>query len=181
MRTRILVGVLVVSLLAAGGVVAFDHVHSPPDSNEYETTTVTVVDGVNGTELAAVDVRIADTYNKRYTGLSNTTSLDDGEGMLFIHDSEDEYSYVMRNMDFPLDIVFVDANGTITQIHHATLDPSGASEGQLTRYTGYGQYVLEVPMGYTNRTGVSEGDRLLIPNETASCETATNRSISVRR
>ncbi|WP_117594169.1 DUF192 domain-containing protein [Haloprofundus halophilus] len=181
MRTRVLVGVLVVSLFAAGGVVAFDYVRSPPAPSEYETTTVTTVDGNDGTELAAVDVRIADTHNKRYTGLSNTTSLDDGEGMLFVHDSEGEYSYVMRNMEFPLDIVFVDADGTITRIHHAPLDPADESEGQLTRYTGHGKYVLEVPMGYTNRTGISEGDRLLIPNETADGTATPNRSISIRR
>ncbi|WP_425498488.1 DUF192 domain-containing protein [Haloprofundus halobius] len=182
MRSRALfVGLLVVSLTAVGGVFALDYVRSPPDPSEYNTTTVTAVDEANGTELATVDVRIADTYNKRYTGLSNTTSLDDGEGMLFIHDSEGEYSYVMRNMDFPLDIVFVDENGTITRIHHAPLDPADTSESQLTRYSGTGTYVLEVPMGYTNRTGVSEGDRLVIPNETADGNATAKRSISIRR
>ncbi|KTG11057.1 hypothetical protein AUR64_06810 [Haloprofundus marisrubri] len=182
MRTRALfAGLLVISLTAAGGVFALDYVRSPPEPSEYNTTTVTAVDEANGTQLTAVDVRIADTFSKRYTGLSNTTSLDDGEGMLFIHDDEDQYSYVMRNMDFPLDIVFVDANGTITRIHHAPLDPPGTSEAQLTRYTGYGKYVLEVPMGYTNRTGISEGDTLLIPNETAGENEPMNRSISIRR
>ncbi len=195
-RSRALfAGLLVVSLTAVGGVFALDYVRDPPEPSAYETATVTVVDETNGTQLASVDVRIADTYSKRYTGLSNTTSLDDGEGMLFIHDRQKNYSYVMRNMDFPLDIIFVDANGTITKIHHAPLEPPGTSEGELTRYTGYGKYVLEVPIGYTNRTGVSEGDRLLIPNETTANTTAgdlasseatpddaaTNRSISIRR
>ncbi|MFB6123631.1 MAG: DUF192 domain-containing protein [Haloferacaceae archaeon] len=124
----------------------------------YERTTVTFVDE-NGTELATVRVRIADTTIKRYIGLSNTESLDAGEGMLFVHESEGTHAYVMRKMDFPLDIVFVDASGTVTTVHHAPL-PSG--EGDLKRYRGRGKYVVEVPMGYANETGISAGDRMVI-------------------
>jgi hypothetical protein len=67
----------------------------------------------------------------------------------------------MRDMDFPLDILFVAENGTVTRIHHAELEPN-ASEGGLTRYRGVGKYVLEVPYGYTNETGVEEGDTVRI-------------------
>jgi uncharacterized membrane protein (UPF0127 family) len=64
----------------------------------------------------------------------------------------------MRDMAFPLDMVFVDADGTITAIHHAPVE----SDGDLTQYSGRAKYVLEVPMGYTNRTGVDVGDRMRI-------------------
>ena len=127
-------------------------------SDGYDRTTVTFVDE-NGTELATVRVRIADTLMKRYTGLSNTESLDSGEGMLFVHDSEGEHAYVMRDMDFPLDVIFVDASGTVTTVHHAPL-PSG--DGALKRYRGRGKYVVEVPMGYTNETGIEVGDRMVV-------------------
>ncbi len=70
---------------------------------------------------------------------------------MFVHDSSGTYAYVMRDMDFPLDIVFVAENGTITRIHHAELAPEGTSESDLTRYRGTGKYVLELPYGYTNR------------------------------
>jgi hypothetical protein len=55
-------------------------------------------------------------------------------------------------------MVFVAADGTITTIHHAPLE----SGGDLTQYSGRAKYVLEVPMGYTNRTGVEVGDRVRI-------------------
>ncbi len=163
--------VLLLAVVGAGAAYAFG-LFSP---GEYERTTVTVVDE-NGTELATVDVRIADTYAKRYTGLSNTTSLDDGEGMLFVHPEEDRQAYVMRDMDFPLDIVFVDANGTITRIHHAPLPPEGTSGAELKRYEGRGKYVLEVPYGYTNRTGIEEGDRIRIGGKPASEYAGTGAS-----
>ncbi|GAB6860868.1 DUF192 domain-containing protein [Haloplanus litoreus] len=130
---------------------------STPGSN-YETTTVELIDA-NGTQLATVDVWVADSLPKRYTGLSDTTALEPGQGMLFVHGSEGDRSYVMRDMAFPLDIVFVAADGTITTIHHA---PVHDGSGDLKQYSGRARYVLEVPMGYTNRTGVDVGDRVRI-------------------
>ena len=131
-------------------------------TGEYAWTTVTIEDA-DGTRLATVDVRIANTTEKRYTGLSDTASLPDGEGMLFVHETEDQYTYVMREMDFPLDIVFVDGNGTITTIHHAPV-PEEIPGGD-GRFPGRGKYVLEVPRGYTNATGVAVGDRVVIPGD----------------
>jgi len=134
------------------------------NDGEYDRTTVTVHDEA-GEELAAAEVRVADTASKRYTGLSNTESLGENEGMLFVHDSEDEYAYVMRDMAFPIDIVFVAANGTITRIHSAELPPNGTSGSDLDRYRGAGKYVLEVPYNWTERNCVSEGDRIEIAGD----------------
>ncbi|WP_248895627.1 DUF192 domain-containing protein [Haloplanus halobius] len=132
---------------------------TPGDS--YRTATVDLVDR-NGTQLATVDVWIADSFTKRYTGLSDTTALEPGQGMLFVHDQEGNHAYVMRDMAFPLDMVFIAENGTITTIHHAPLPPEGAGGNDLTRYSGRAKYVLEVPMGYTNETRIDEGDRVRV-------------------
>jgi uncharacterized membrane protein (UPF0127 family) len=156
---RIAVVVVVAILVVAGLFLAGVGPFASPEQGDYERTTVTVVD--DGGELATVEVRVADTFQKRYLGLSDTDSLDRGEGMLFVHDSAGQYSYVMRDMDFPLDIVFIAPNGTITTIHHAPLEPD-TSEDDLTPYRGYGKYVLEVPYGYTNETGIETGHHVRI-------------------
>jgi len=145
----------------------------------YETGTVTVTDSDNTTPctappnrtavsacdesrtLGTVDVRIAANYSQRYTGLSDTESLGPNEGMLFVHDSEDEHAYVMRDMGFDLDIIFIAENRTITTIHHASRPPEGESYSE--RYPGQGKYVLEVNRGWTNRTGVGIGDTVELP------------------
>ncbi|MFC6787585.1 DUF192 domain-containing protein [Halobaculum halobium] len=134
------------------------------NDDEYDRTTVTVVDE-RGAELGTVDARVADTYSKRYTGLSDTESLGENEGMLFVHDSEGQYAYVMREMAFPIDIVFIAANGTVTRIHHAELPPRGTSESELRRYRGTGNYVLEVPYGWTDDHDVCEGDTVEIAGD----------------
>jgi uncharacterized membrane protein (UPF0127 family) len=123
---------------------------------DYEETTVTAVDGETNATLATVEVRVADTLPKQYVGLSATDDLAADEGMLFVHDESGEHAYVMRGMTFALDIVFVAPNGTVTRVHEA--DPES---GSLTRYRGRGQYVLEVPRGWSDRNGVEPGDRLV--------------------
>jgi hypothetical protein len=167
-RSRYLAVAVAFVLLTAGVVVVQSGLLAtvdPPDDADYDRTTVVLVDA-SGERLAEVDVRIADTPEKRYLGLSNTESLGPREGMLFVHDEEGQYAYVMRDMAFPLDIVFVSAEGTVTTIHHATLPPDGTSESDLTRYRGRGRYVLELPLGTANETGLDEGDRVVVPGST---------------
>ncbi|XVH30398.1 DUF192 domain-containing protein [Haloferacaceae archaeon DSL9] len=157
MVSRTTLVVAVVAVLLAGGAVAYGT--GLFERGEYERTTVTVVDADTDAELAVVDVRIADTFEKRYTGLSNTTSLDENEGMLFVHDDVGEHAYVMRDMDFPIDIIFVDADGTITEIHEAPLEED---QSDLTRYRGTGKYVLEVRYGYAADNDIEVGDTVVI-------------------
>lgn len=131
------------------------------DPGTYETTTVTVHDQ-NGTRLATVDARVADTREKRRIGLMRTDSLANGSGMLFVHPDDGSYTYHMRNMGFDIDIVFVDPEGTITVIRYASAPDPGE---ESPTYTGRGKYALEVPRGYTNATGVDPGDRVVIPDD----------------
>ena len=151
-------GILIVVLL---GLLLFVTVYYLPlfigDPGPYEETTVSVYDR-NGTLLSTVEVRIADDRVQRYVGLSETDSLADDSGMLFVHGSEGTQSYVMRNMSFDLDIIFIDSDGKITTIHHAPADSEDSFRGQ-------GQYVLEVPRGWANATGVDTGDIVEIPDE----------------
>jgi uncharacterized membrane protein (UPF0127 family) len=151
-----LVGILVILVLVAGGFVSIP----APSAGSYDHATVTIYDE-NGTKLGHVEVRVADTYRKRYTGLSATSNLPEDEGMLFTYDAPSNHTYVMRGMDFGIDIIYIGADGHITKIHHAPEPPEGA-DGNDYRYPGYGQYVLEVNLNWTTKHGVEEGDRVVI-------------------
>ncbi|QLK24985.1 DUF192 domain-containing protein [Natrinema zhouii] len=113
---------------------------------------------------AVIDVDIADDRNERYTGLSDHESLEPGNGMLFIHNEEQELDYVMREMDFDIDIIFIDADREITSIHHARA-PGPDEDGNDLEYSGRGKWVLEVPRGYANETGIEVGDEVEIDLE----------------
>ena len=126
----------------------------------YAQTTVTVVDDESGEELGRVEAAIADNYSLRKTGLSETDRLPADRGMLFVYDEpQPELKYVMRNMSFPLDIVFVHGDGTIQSIHHVRA-PEAGEDGESITASGEGQYVLEVNRGWTTDRGIEAGDRL---------------------
>ena len=160
----VLVGAFVLAGVIVGGLTLLVNTHSYPAPEtetplEYEQTTVTVVDADSGDQLGQVEATVADTWRKRYTGLSETESLPEDRGMLFTYDSEWSRTYVMRGMSFGIDIVYVAANGTITRIHHAPEPPEDA-DGEEFEYPGTGQYVLEVNYDWTTRHNVTEGDRV---------------------
>jgi uncharacterized membrane protein (UPF0127 family) len=150
---RRLIAVALVLVAAALGLLAVDLW----TGDDYDRTTVEIEDAETGERLATVDVRIADTFEKRYTGLSETDSLGPNEGMLFTYEEPGNRTYVMRNMSFAIDIVFIDADGTITTAYSA--EPEAEP---YTGYDGHGQYVLEVRYGYLEEHGIEVGDRVVI-------------------
>jgi len=173
-------GVVVVVALLGGFAVQTGFVENP-FAEDREEATVTVREGgadtTNGSAgndgdgevLAVVEAEVADTSSERYTGLSEHESLENGSGMLFVYDEEQDLTFVMREMDFGLDIIFVAANGTITSIHDAP-EPGPNEDGEEQQYSGHGRWVLEVPRGYADANDIEAGDVVEIEygNETAS-------------
>ncbi len=159
LQTGLWVDVVGVGEYNRGTVTVTDTDNSTPCTAPPNRTAVSACDGSR--TLGTVDVRIAANDRQRWTGLSDTESLGPNEGMLFVHEEEETHSYVMRDMDFDLDIIFIDSNGTITTIHHAAAPPEGESYSKT--YSGQGKYVLEVNRGWANRTGTSVGDTVELP------------------
>jgi len=129
-----------------------------PVHADYETTEVRAVTP-DGEVLGAVTAAIADTSELRYLGLSDTESLPEDRGMLFVYGDVADRRFVMRRMDFGIDIVYADGEGVITRIHHAEA-PGPDEDGEDQGYPGRGQYVLEVTLDWTSERGVEAGDRL---------------------
>lgn len=163
-RALNVVGVIAVLALVLTAAVAAGVVPPPgafmgaPDNGDYERTEVTITNNCSQV-LGTVDVRIADTYQQKYTGLSNTTSLANGSGMLFTYEEPAEHTYVMREMDFPLDIVFIGADGRINAIESAPA-PEPNENGENIQRTGQAQYILEVPRGWMASHGIHVGHRV---------------------
>ena len=171
-----LVGLLLVGYLglATGVVAPYLAGYDPAAPGDYDHTTVTVLDGESGETLGRVSAAVADSHATRYVGLSETDRLPDDRGMLFVHGDVGERTYVMRNMSFGLDIVFADADGTITAIHEAPA-PGPGEDGADERYTAEAKYVLELDRGWTTDRGVEEGDSLEFDLSASACSGAACR------
>lgn len=138
---------LVLGLLASG--VVFDGATGPEEGN------VVLYDGEQ--RVATINASIADDDQERHVGLSDHDSLADDEGMLFAYDSPHNLTFVMREMSFGIDIVYVDWEGCITSVNPAP-EPGPDEVGAEQEYPGYGQYVIEVPIGVASDADIDAGD-----------------------
>ena len=88
----------------------------------------------------------------------NRDSLGENEGMLFIFDKEDYYSFWMLNTRIPLDIIWINANKEIIHIER-NLQPCTDS---CPKYSPNEKalYVLEVNANYTSKNGINIGDKV---------------------
>jgi uncharacterized protein len=127
-------------------------VYFPRDAeNRIEPTTSITIGGV------AVRVEIADSPDEREQGLSGTTRLDQGEGMLFVFESSGQHSFWMKDMLLPIDILWVAADGVVVHIK-----PSLSPETYPQSFTPPlpARYVLEVPAGFALEHEIGVGSKL---------------------
>lgn len=119
-------------------------------SNGYRQVNVIV----NGVVLVA---DIAATDEQRTKGLSVKDSLAENEAMLFVLDNEGEHTFWMKNMKFPIDIIWIDTDKTVVHIEH-NLQPCG-SELFCPTYKPNDEslYVLETVGGFAERHDIVKG------------------------
>lgn len=122
----------------------------------YDKTEISVVTG-GGDTLGTVTAAIAETSEQWTIGLSETESMPEDWGMLFVDDSEKDRTFWMKDMDFGLDMIFIDEDNRITKILHAEA-PGPDEDGTETLYSGYAQYVLELNYEWTKRHDVLVND-----------------------
>ena len=97
-------------------------------------------------------------------GLGKRFFLPQQQGMLFYYDKPGVRVFWMKNMHFPIDIIWLQ-NGRILHIEREVPPPrKGAANNQLKRY-GFGivaDMVLEIPAGQAKRHGMAQGQILQI-------------------
>jgi uncharacterized membrane protein (UPF0127 family) len=91
-------------------------------------------------------------------GLQHRDGLGKNQGMLFVFDKEDIRSFWMKDMKFPIDIVWLNAKKEIISIYGSV--PACAKEPcQVYEPQVKAQYVLEVVSGYALRHQWKIGDQ----------------------
>jgi uncharacterized membrane protein (UPF0127 family) len=109
---------------------------------------------------ARVHVTIADTDALRTHGLSGKKELAPDEGMLFVFDHEDRYSFWMKDMLFPIDIVWLSTDGTIV---YSADDVQPSTYPKTFQSVAPAQFVLELPAHFMNRHNLKIGDKAILP------------------
>jgi uncharacterized membrane protein (UPF0127 family) len=125
--------------------------------------TLHVLEGGTQDTLVTIAIEAAATDSARTRGLMQRAALPEQSGMLFLFDREQRRSFWMANTPLALDILFADAEGRVVRIAKYTT-PFSARQIASERPA---QYVLEVPAGFADTHGLTEGDRLAWTLDTA--------------
>ncbi len=97
-------------------------------------------------ELAMNQIQIA-------TGMMFRTEMAENEGMLFVFSKPHRTSFYMKNTKLPLNIAYIDSEGTILELHELKPLDETPVEAKSDRV----QFVLEMNKGWFARHNVAVG------------------------
>lgn len=157
MKVRLILGIIVVIVVILLGILFVNFIgnnfHFPFFSQPKPTATI------NGHTF---HVTVVSTEKDKEMGLSNTTSLPKDEGMLFSFTKADYYGFWMRNMKYPLDIIYI-ANKKIVSIASNVSNPNNPSQPlPVYKPSQPADTVLEINGGLSTTYHFSAGDTVTI-------------------
>ncbi len=104
-------------------------------------------------------VEVADDPDEQSKGLMFREKLAASSGMLFVFDKPKHAQFWMKNTLIPLDMIFADSTGTVTQVHANAIPhdetPIDGGDGVV--------FVLEINGGLAKSLGVTPGTELRHP------------------
>jgi len=109
------------------------------------------------TSLGSINTAVAKTEYEKARGLGGYSCIPKDQGMLFLYDQPSNVCMWMKDMNFPIDIVWMDGAGKIKKIEESirpnTYPKTFCSEEKTS-------YVLELGSGQAKAFGLSVGSSL---------------------
>src|SRR5579872_3196378 len=112
---------------------------------------------INHYQLSVDIARIPQEYER---GLSGRKSLQENQGMLFVFPKEDNVGFWMIDMNFPLDIIWMNKNCEVVYISKNTPACQNRETCPVINPYKPSQYVLEVVSGFSEKHYISIGEKL---------------------
>ncbi len=109
----------------------------------------------SGDTPVVVDVDVLDTSDKRKRGLSGKEQLPEGTGALFMYEKSQRIGIWMREMQFPIDIIWMNQSGRVVSIKE---NAAPESYPEVFRPPEPARYVLEVNAGFVDQYNIQAGD-----------------------
>ncbi len=107
-----------------------------------------------------IKVTVADTEAERTQGLSGKKSLQVNEGLLFIFSKSGAYGIWMKDMQFPIDIIWISKNGYVVDIKKGVTPQTFPT---IFYPRELASYILEVNALFTEVRGIRVGDKVSFP------------------
>lgn len=153
---RIIIDILIVIVVCITGIFLY--------LNYWDDFKATIFDDASRTTIyigsTAVDAEIADDYDERVQGLSGVASMTQSQGKLFIFGEDGYHAIWMKDMQFPIDIIWIDKNFKVVDIEEG-VDPDTYPTVFAPKTPA--RFVLEVNSHFVESLRVQLGDELTIP------------------
>lgn len=109
---------------------------------------------------------LANTPALRLQGLSGRNGVGEKEGMLFVFDTKENHAFWMKDMNFPIDIVWIEGNRVVGFAEDARPEP-GIPTTRLRIYSPPEPIdrVLEIRAGRIQALGLAVGDGVSVSLE----------------
>jgi uncharacterized protein len=104
-----------------------------------------------------ISAEVAQTNSQKDKGLGGRTCIAADQGMLFVFDKPGIYPFWMKDMKFPIDMVWIDSNHTVVTIK-SNVSPS--TYPQNFKNSEPAQYVLELKAGQAKALDINNGVNL---------------------
>jgi len=161
-KRRWLAAHIFLAFLCVGAPSAFAS-SAPIDAAQIETWQRAPLHIKGGSGDTAFHVEIAaDAYTQRH-GLMDRETLSKDSGMLFLFGMDARRSFWMHNTLIPLDMIFIDAQGTIVAIH----ENAEPRSNEIISPVEFAASVLEINGGLVRTLGIRVGDTVEHPALTA--------------
>lgn len=147
----------ILSFVLIFGIVIFGYIYTTSSRiHQFVDDQQIVIAGPNNFQVTAT---VAHSEKRREQGLSGTTTLQEKTGMFFVFDHSDTYGFWMKDMLYPIDIVWLDSNWRIIHIEEAVTPQSFP---EVFKPMTPALYVIELPAHMTQQYAIDLGTLLNI-------------------
>lgn len=158
-------GLGLILLVGVGVFFNGDRYPTQPTPAEQQATEGTNEFAFLRTDGRCLQLEVADTPAARRQGLSGRTELPAGQGMLFVYQQSGEYGFWMKDMNFAIDIIWIDENDQVVTIKRS----AAPSSYPKTFYpAAAAKNVIETPAGFTQTANINSGDQLNLVGPTTT-------------
>lgn len=152
---KILIDILVVAVIVVTVVYVYQNYR-----DDISTALFGELPSTMYVESTPIEVRIADEPAEQTLGLSGTEELGEFEGMLFVFSKEDHYGMWMKDMRFPIDILWINNDMRVVHIEQ-NVSPDTFPETFTSEDPA--RFVLEVNAFFAENNNIAIGDKVTVP------------------
>lgn len=105
---------------------------------------------------------VAKSEEDKQVGLSKYHRLPENTGMIFLFDKPGFYSFWMKNMNFPIDILYINGDRIVTI--YKNQKPAESGNPPVLNPKEESDKVLEINAGLSDRYKIEEGDKVEFKN-----------------